>query len=859
MNILRQNALRGMNVWTHRCAIQVLLRLEQTENTIENSQKLVKQLQRHWPTFALKSSSDLASCSLAHVIALLALELQIQAACSIGYCHVNSTFDPCIFKLVVEYSEEAVGHLAVHQAILLCQSILSDRPYQLEAVIAELYELNEDIRMGPSTASIVQAALARGIPYQRLTDGSLIQFGWGCKQRRIRGSEINSTRTIAEEIAQDKELTRTLLTASAIPTPIGRVVRSVEQAWQAACEIGLPVVLKPRSGNHGRGVTVNITSQQALHEAFDYASKIEDDILVEQYIKGHDYRLLVVGRELVAAARRSPPMLVGDGQHTIAELIDILNQDPRRGQGHSMPLSRVLVDALVLENLASLGLNMDSCLALGQEIVLRHNANLSSGGSATDVTDEIHPDFVSLAVDASIAIGLSPCGIDLICEDIRKPLHTQKAAIIEMNASPGLRMHLFPSEGQARPVGEAIIRKVFDETNNGRIPLVAVTGTNGKTTTVRLITHILKQSGFCVGMTNSDGVYINGQLIDDGDCSGPKSARKVLAHPDVDAAVFETARGGILREGLGFDASQVAVVTNLGRGDHLGIDYIETLDELALIKRTVVSSVTEQGWAVLNAADPVVADMALHCRGQIIFFAADKNIAQMRAHYEQGGRIVYIEHNYLVASVSSFSHRIALKDAPLTLNGTIGFQIENMMASVAAAWALEAPWVDIVAAVQSFTSEPHHTPGRFNLFNYRDARVIVDYGHNPDAMYALSQAIETMPAKKRVLVISGAGDRQDQAIKNMTEILGDIFDTVLLYQDQCQRGRSDGEVLELLHQGLSHAKRARHIEKIYGELSAIDRALSYLDAGDLCLILADQVELSIQHIVAQINALALID
>jgi len=628
-------------------------------------------------------------------------------------------------------------------------------------------------------------------------------------------------------------------------------VTSPEDAWAAACEIGLPVVVKPRDGNQGKGVTVNITTREALEKAYATATEFRDDILVERYMPGNDFRLLVVGNKLVAAARRDPPKVVGDGEHTIAELVAQVNLDPRRGSGHSTSLTKIRIDDIAHVCLANQGFKADDIPAKGQRVNLRNNANLSTGGSATDVTDDVHPDVAARAVAAAHMVGLDICGVDLVADSILRPIEEVGGGIVEVNAAPGLRMHLSPSFGKGRAVGEAIISSMFKNGENGRIPIVAVTGTNGKTTTVRLISHLLTQNGLCVGMTNTDGVYVGNHCIDTGDCSGPKSAKSVLLHPDVDAAVLETARGGVLREGLAFDRCDVAVVTNVGAGDHLGLNYITTVQDLAVLKRVIVQNVSPTGTAVLNASDPTVAAMAAKSRGAVTFFAVDKFHPVMATHRAQGQAVVYVENGHIVASKGDFQETIALADIPLTMGGMIPFQVENVMASVAAAWALGLSWDVIRQGLRNFDNDANNAQGRFNLFKFRGATVIADYGHNPDAMLALVQAVEAMPATRRAVVISGAGDRRDQDIRQQTEILGDAFDEVILYEDQCQRGRKDGEVIALLRQGLANARRTTQSSEIKGEFRAIDTAMDKLKAGELCLILVDQVEEAMAHIAAR--------
>jgi cyanophycin synthetase len=563
--------------------------------------------------------------------------------------------------------------------------------------------------------------------------------------------------------------------------------------------------------------------------------------------------LLVVGDKLVAAARRDPPKVVGDGIQTVAELVAQVNQDPRRGSGHSTSLTKIRIDDIARACLANQGFSPETVPAKGQRVNLRNNANLSTGGSATDVTDDVHPEVAARAVAAAHMVGLDICGVDLVCDSILRPIEELGGGIVEVNAAPGLRMHLSPSFGKGRAVGEAIISSMFKSGQDGRIPIVAVTGTNGKTTTVRLISHLLAQNGLCVGMTNTDGVYVGGQCIDTGDCSGPKSARSVLLHPDVDAAVLETARGGVLREGLAFDRCDVAVVTNVGSGDHLGLNYITTVQDLAVLKRVIVQNVSPHGTAVLNATDPTVSAMAGKCRGSVTFFAVDKFHPVMATHRAQGQAVVYVENGHIVASKGDAQQTIALASIPITMGGLVPFQVENVMASIAAVWALGLDWTVIRAGLASFSNDSDNALGRFNLFQYRGATVIADYGHNPDAMLALVQAVQAMPAARRTVVISGAGDRRDQDIRQQTEILGDAFDEVILYEDQCQRGRRDGEVIALLRQGLANARRTTQTSEIKGEFLAIDTAMDKLTGGDLCLILVDQVEAAMAHIAARVQ------
>lgn len=854
MEVSRIRALRGPNLWSRLTAIEAVVTCAGLEADLDLMPSFVTRLRARFPEMKpLRPLGHKDPITVAHALEAIALGLQAAAGCTVSFGQTTATPEHNVFQMVFQYSEEPVGRRALELAESLCQAALDDQAFDIKQALAELRDLDEDVRLGPSTGSIVDAAVARGIPYRRLTEGSLVQFGWGSKQKRIQAAETSGTSAIAEAIAQDKDLTKMLLQAAGVPVPEGHVVRDADEAWEMALQIGLPVVIKPRDGNQGKGVAVNIETREQLTQAYDVARTISRDVIVEQYIPGHDFRMLVIGNKLIAAAKRDPPSVIGDGRHTIAQLVETVNLDPLRGDGHATALTKIRLDEIALATLSNQGLTAQSIPEHGQRILLRNNANLSTGGSATDVTDDVHPELAARIVTAAQMVGLDIAGVDLVAESVIKPMEEQRAGIVEINAAPGLRMHLSPSFGKARPVGEAIISTMFAEGDNARIPVVAVTGTNGKTTTVRLTAHLLKTSGKRVGMTNSDGVYIEQRCIDTGDCSGPRSARNVLMHPDVDAAVFETARGGILREGLGFDKCDVAVVTNLGGGDHLGMNFISTLDHLALVKRVIVQNVAPYGTAVLNASDPMVLKMVEACPGSVTLFSSDRQNPALNTHRAQGKRVVYVDGDHVVAAEGTTEQRIALKSIPITRSGSITFQNENAMASIAAAWALGLDWQTITTGVSTFVNDAQNAPGRFNVFDYRGATVVADYGHNPDAIQALIQAVETIPAKQRMVVISGAGDRRDEDIVRQTEILGEVFDQAILYQDQCQRGREDGEVLALLQQGLRNVSRTKEIMEIRGEFLAIDTALAKLRPGDLCLILIDQVQEALDHIALRVG------
>ncbi len=693
------------------------------------------------------------------------------------------------------------------------------------------------------------AAQARGIPYRRLNDGSLIQFGWGAKQRRIVASETDRTTAMAEMIAQDKELTRSLLDSIGVPVPEGRPVESADDAWQAATEIGLPVVVKPQYGNQGRGVATNLRTREQVLAAYVAAREQGASIIVEKHANGGDYRLLIIGGKLIAAAQRKSAEVVGDGVHTITQLVDEVNADPRRGEDHATCLSKIPLDTVSLGVIAEQGYTVDSVPPTGQVVLIRRNANLSTGGTAADITEQVHPAVAARAIEAARMVGLDVAGVDVVCEDIRRPLEEQGGVIVEVNAAPGLRMHLQPSSGQARPVGEAIVSTMFADGADGRIPTVAVTGVNGKTTTTRFISHIIRQTGRKVGMTCTEGIFIDDRRLESGDCSGPQSARKLLMNPTVEAGVFETARGGILRAGLAFDRCDVAVVTNIGEGDHLGLNDIETLDRLARVKRVPVEAVSKQGTAVLNAADPLVVEMAKFCPGSVMYFALDPENQVIVAHRATGGRAVFVRDGAIVLAEGNRETTLtSVDEVPLTHHGRIGFQVENTLAAVGAAWSLGLELETIRAGLESFAADIDHVPGRFNLLEVNGAAVVVDYGHNVSSLAAMIDALKQFPHERRIAVYTAAGDRRDVDMIRQGELLGEAFDRVVLYEDHYVRGRQPGEIMRRFQEGLIQGNRVTQVEEIFGAVKAIEAVLSALSPGDLVLLQADTVDETVDYV-----------
>lgn len=809
MKIESVRSLRGPNLWSDQTLLEAIATSE-TPIDLRHAQRLAARV----------------------------VELQAAAGSAVVYAGVRIiSAHQC--RLLVQYTEEAVGRRALELAF----ELPVDEPVDLLPAVAALRSLAEEVRLGPSTGAIVRAAERRGIPARRLTDGSLVQFGFGSRQRRIWAAETDRTSAIGEAIAQDKELTKSLLGAIGVPVPEGRVVSSGEQAWEAAQAIGLPVAIKPRKGNQGKGVSTGLTTREAVVTAFELAVGYDGETIVERHLEGADHRLLVIGDRLVAAARREPPQVVGDGRTSIAELVERENLNPLRGDDHATSLSKLRLDAIGLEHLAEQNLTPESVPAPGQRVSLRRNANLSTGGSAADVTDEVHPEVAARAVEAARMVGLDVAGIDVVATSIDRPLEETRGAVVEVNAAPGLRMHLEPSSGRGRPVGEAVIASMFQPGDDARIPIVAVTGVNGKTTTTRCVSHILTRSGLRVGMTCTDGVYIEGRRIDTGDCSGPKSARAVLGHPRVDAAVLETARGGILREGLGFDLCDVAIVTNVGEGDHLGLNGIETVQDLARVKAVPVRCVSSRGAAVLNADDALVVTMAKLCRGTVVFFSRNPDSPVLAQHRAAGGTVAtVIDGQLAIARGRQVTPLLPLEQLPLTVGGRVGFQIDNLLAAVAAAHWLGIPAEAMRPALRSFSSDMATAPGRFNVLTHQGSTIVLDYGHNASALVALHEALARFPHSRRKVVYTAAGDRRDVDIERQAQLLAGFFDEIYIYEDQCTRGRADGEVIQLMRKGILSSGRQPRVLQAPGEMAAIGAAMARLEPGDLLLCQVDQVE-----------------
>ena len=809
---------------------------------------------------------------LGHVIEHVALELQTMAGSPVTRGKTRSVKGrPGVYNVLFGYRYEAVGSAAGSAALRLVNSLLpvelqgieglegAEGPFDLDAELATLKDLVRRSGFGPTTAALVAEAERRDIPVSRLNDQSLLRLGWGRRQKILRASITGDTSLIAVETAGDKHLAKSLLAAAGVPTPRGALVRTAEEAVAAAAKIRGPVVTKPLDGNHGRGVSLGLASPEQVRWGFEQARAHGRRVIVEEQYQGRDYRILVIDGAVIAVAERVPAQVVGDGRQTIASLIEQVNADPRRGVGHEAVMTRIVVDAHVRERLAAEGLTLDSTPEAGRIVRLRDTANLSTGGSAIDRTDVIHPTNAMIARRAAAVVGLDIAGIDFLAPDITRPVTETGGGIVEINAAPGFRMHLEPSEGRARNVARPVIDMLFRDKRPARIPVVAITGTNGKSTTVRMVAQILARWGMTVGFTNTSGVYVGGERIVKGDASGPISARMVLADPVVDVAVLETARGGILREGLGFDRCDVGCVLNV-TDDHLGLKDINTLEDLAAVKSVVTEAVARRGMSVLNADDPQTLRIARYARGRVAYFSlrggADLS-PHLHKHLAEGGVAAVLEPSagggeLVILDGERRIPLISVEAVPATLRGQAQFNIANALASGLIAYGLKVPVDTIAAGLASFQSSFADNPGRLNIHDGHGFRVILDYAHNPAGIAALGDLVRSLrPSYLRTLgCVSIPGDRRDADILAMGAAAVDLFDHVVFREKPDGRGRKPGEVLTLLRRGaLEAGGDPAHIECIPPEAQAIAACLNLARPGDLVILLPTDVEAAWEQVI----------
>ncbi|HEY7737602.1 MAG TPA: cyanophycin synthetase [Candidatus Limnocylindria bacterium] len=883
LRIIEQRVYRGPNFWSYEPTIKLIVDLGELEEYPTNK----------IPGFAERLIGILPgvashSCGtgrpggfedrlhegtwLGHVAEHIALQLQRDAGTEVGRGKTRSTGQKGRYHVIFSYAEETVGLAAGRLAVRLVNHLVeADPAFDFRAEFEQLIRLAERAAFGPSTQAILDEAGLRDIPWIRLNEASLVQLGHGVHQKRIRATMTSQTSSLGVDIAQDKKLTNRLLAATGVPVPRSEVVRGPEEAVTAAGRIGYPVAMKPLDGNHGRGVMLNLTDETAVRSAYPLARGESrfGAVVVESFLTGSDYRCLVVGGVLRAVAQRLPAHVDGDGKKTITELVAVTNADPRRGIGHEKVLTRIAVDEESVSYAAEQGFGMDDVPPKGTRVFLKRTGNMSTGGISIDRTEEIHPENQEIAEQAAKVIGLDIAGIDFICPDISVPVRETGGGIVEVNAAPGFRMHTNPTEGEPQYVAKPVIDMLFPPGTASRIPIVAVTGTNGKTTTARMISHILKGMGRKVGMTSTDGIFIDGRPIRRGDMSGPKSASMVLQNPLVDTAVFEVARGGILREGLGYQRNDVAVVINVA-ADHLGLGGITSVKQLAGVKQVIVEAVPRSGTAVLNADDPLVVKMAGVCSGSVIYFSLNPENETLRRQASRGRRSVTIESGRNGDLIVLRQGRKSLPLVwthliPATFEGRAKMNVVNALAATAAAWAAGAHLHDIRQGLRTFATSYFQAPGRLNLFDLDGFRVLVDYAHNPHAMEALGSFIDAIAAPadnghnplvtgRRIGVIATAGDRRDRDIRELGRVASAYFDRVVIREDQNPRGRPRGETAALIQEGLeagmAEGARCKKIETVLDELEATRHALDMGKRGDLVVLCVDHANLAwkeLQH------------
>lgn len=805
---------------------------------------------------------------LGHVTEHVALELQSLAGTD---AHAGKTRaspgEHGRYNVVYEFRDEDVGRAAGRLAVALVNHLVSPdaAPLDFAEQLEDLIRIAERRAYGPSTQAIVDEAVSRDIPAMRLDRSSLVQLGQGIHQQRIRATMTSRTSAIAVDIASDKSLTNALLSSAGLPVPRSRVVHTHDGAVEAAAEVGYPVVVKPLDGNHGRGVALDLRTGDDVRRVFQqaYDESRNGDVVVESFVSGNDYRILIVGGKLAAVAERVPASVVGDGTHTVHELVEIENADPRRGIGHEKVLTRISISAAAHELLAKQDLDLDAVPEQGRRVMLAATGNMSTGGTSIDRTFEAHPDNVEIAETAAQVVGLDVAGIDFIAPDIAVPVREQGGAIVEVNAAPGFRMHTNPTEGEPQFVAKPVIDLLFSPGSNARIPIIGVTGTNGKTTTVRMIGHILKLMGRRVGMTTTDGIVIDGRMIRKGDMSGPKSAQMVLQNPSVDTAVFEVARGGILREGLGYDRNDVAVVTNV-TGDHLGLRGVDTLQQLAHVKSVLVEAVPRTGTAVLNADDPLVARMDRQCHGSVVLFSMaqtreEEGYDRVDGHTGRGGAAMVLQR-------TDDGELIVLRDRdrtmpllythliPATFGGRARMNVANALAAAAAAWAAGAHVHDIRQGLRTFSTSFFQAPGRLNEVPIDGYRVILDYCHNVDGMRRLTEFVDLMMSNQNgegrqgsaIGVIGMPGDRRDEDHREYGRLAAHSFDEVIVREDRNLRGRRQGESAELVRQGVEkgmaeQGARCATVKVQPDEQDAAVVAMHDARRGDLVMLCSDDI------------------
>jgi cyanophycin synthetase len=859
MKILKIQALRGPNIWSvqRKKLIQMRLDLEDMENFPTNKiEGFRERIEAMFPTMIEHRCSEGVRGGffiriergtwMGHVIEHIALEIQTLAGMETGFGRTRETKTPGIYNVVFSYTEESVGLFAAESAVAIAEALITGTPYDAEADIQKMREIRERVRLGPSTGSIVDEAVSRDIPWIRLGTNSLVQLGYGINQMRFQATITCKTSNIAVDIACNKEETKRMLDNASIPVASGSICVDEEDLQNTITKIGYPIVIKPLDGNHGKGASINVTRWEDALEGLTHAKQYSRRVIVEKFITGFDFRVLVIDNKLVAAAKRVPAHVIGDNKNTIQELIDITNKDPRRGYGHENVLTEITVDRDTLDLLEKSNYTLETIPHNGETVYLKSTANLSTGGTSVDVTEMIHPENIFLAERISRVIGLDICGIDIMAENLTQPLKENGGVILEVNAAPGFRMHLAPSEGLPRNVAAPVIDMLYPPGKPSRIPIIAVTGTNGKTTTTRLLAHIVKNNGYKVGFTTSDGIYIQNHMLEKGDTTGPISAEYILKDPTVEFAVLETARGGILRSGLGFSRCDIAIITNI-KEDHLGLNDIHTLDDLARVKKVVARSVKKEGWAILNAEDEQCVKIASDLSCNVAYFSMDEENEIIKKLAKEGKTVAVYENGFITIKKGEWKIRVEkASHIPLTLGGKAKFMIANVLAATLASYLWGFKTDDISLSLQTFIPSVAQTPGRMNIFEFKRFKVMIDFAHNPAGYAAIEDLLNNIDATRKIGIIAGVGDRRDEDIRECATIAGRMFDHIIIRQEKHLRGRTEDEIVNLILEGIEASGRDVTYEIITKEVEAIKHAINIADEGTFITALSDVVTNAIE-------------
>ena len=867
MKILKIQALRGPNIWSIRRTklIQMRLDLEELEerptDKIEGFRERIEAL---LPSLIEHRCSE--GCYggffqrvdrgtwMGHVIEHIALEIQTLAGMDVGFGRTRETKTPGVYNVVFNYLEEKVGVYAAKAAVRIAEALISGEDYDLGEDIQNMKEIREDVRLGPSTGSIVEEAVSRGIPFLRLGRNSLIQLGAGVNQMRFQATITCKTSNIAVDIACNKEQTKKMLDEASIPVAKGDICYDEEDLQETIEDIGYPIVIKPLDGNHGKGASINVTNWEDAVKGLWHAKDYSRRVIVEKFITGFDFRVLVINNEVVAAAQRVPAHVIGNGKNNIKELIDITNEDPRRGYGHENVLTEITIDKSTERLIENAGYTLESILPEKETLYLKSTANLSTGGTSVDVTDLMHPENVFLAERISRVIGLDICGIDIMAPNLTQSLKENGGVILEVNAAPGFRMHLAPSEGLPRNVAAPVIDMLYPPGKPSRIPIISVTGTNGKTTTTRLIAHIVKNNNYKVGFTTSDGIYIQNHMMEKGDTTGPISAEYVLKDPNVEFAVLETARGGILRSGLGFKVCDIGVITNI-QEDHLGLSDIHNLKDLARVKSVVVESVKKDGWAVLNGEDEHCLEIASSLSCNVALFSLDENCPAIVEHCAEGGIAAIYENGYITIKKGDWKIRVErATHIPLTMNGKAKFMIANVLAATLSAYLYGFKTEGIKLSLATFIPSAAQTPGRMNIFEFSKFKVLIDFAHNPTSYRGIEDFLGSVDATRKIGIISGVGDRRDEDIKECAVIAARMFDHVIIRQEKHLRGRTEKEIINLILEGLQEGDSSVTHEVISLEVEAIKHAISLAEEGTYIVALSDVIDNAIDIVQSYLDA-----